>query len=98
VVFWPRRCTSGWARLLTPINAERSTGVGAFAIDGIPSADVVKHLRTRKKVLVQDKSGRHSPFTNAIRVSPGPCTSLAELDAFAAAVADIATRGLPTTK
>jgi len=84
--------------LLTPPGDDRSTGVGTFAIDGIPSADVVKHLRLRKKVLVQDKSGRQSPFANAIRVSPGPCASLAELDTFVAAVIDVATRGLPAPR
>lgn len=80
---------------LTPTQPDRSFGVASFAIDGMPSSAVMRYLRKEKGILVQDKSGRHSPFSNALRVSPGPCTTLKELDQFVAAVKRLATAGLP---
>lgn len=83
-------------RLLTPSAPERYFGVAAFAVEGVSSASLQKYLRDAKGILVQDKAGRHSPFDNALRVSPGPHTELAELDRFIAAVRDVARRGLPS--
>lgn len=85
-------------KILTPIQPDRSFGVASFATDGIPSAQLARYLRTEKRVLVQDKAGRHSPFKNAVRVSPGPYTTLSELDRFIAAVKDVAATGLPVSK
>ncbi|MFT3744073.1 MAG: aminotransferase class V-fold PLP-dependent enzyme [Pyrinomonadaceae bacterium] len=82
-------------KLLTPTGSDRSFGVASFAVDGIPSSALMKYLRKEKGILVQDKSGRHSPFNNALRVSPGPCAAPRELDRFLAAVKHPATLGLP---
>ncbi|MDM7922459.1 MAG: aminotransferase class V-fold PLP-dependent enzyme, partial [Pyrinomonadaceae bacterium] len=84
-------------KILTPRQPDRSFGVASFAIDGMPSAQLARYLRTEKQVLVQDKAGRHSPFKNAMRVSPGPYTTLKELDRFIAAVKSVAADGIPAT-
>ena len=75
--------------ILTPESASRSFGVAAFMIDGVPSETVAKKLR-EKGIIVQDKSGRHSPFKNAIRVSPGVYATTGELDRFVDAVKKLA--------
>lgn len=75
--------------LLTPRARERSFGVGAFMVKGIPSAKLVKDLRARG-IVVQDKAGRHSPFDNAVRVSPGVYATIAELDRFVEAIGQTA--------
>jgi selenocysteine lyase/cysteine desulfurase len=80
-------------RLLTPRQAERCCGPAAFAVDSVNSGPLVNHLRERCGVLVQDKAGRHSPFMNAIRVSPGPHSTLEELDRLVEAVRDVARAG-----
>ena len=67
-------------------------------IEGIGSKELARHLRSSKRILVQDKAGRHSPFSNAVRVSPGLYTSPRELDAFVAAVKEAARNGIPTVK
>lgn len=85
-------------KILTPTQADRSFGVASIAVDGIPSSNLVRYLRTEKHVLVQDKAGRHSPFTNALRVSPGLYTTPGELDRFVAAVREVAAAGLPKSK
>ena len=82
-------------RILTPRDRERSFGVAALMVEGVPSAALAKHLRSREGILVQDKAGRHSPFENALRVSPGPYTTPAELDRLVAAIGAVARDGLP---
>jgi selenocysteine lyase/cysteine desulfurase len=72
-------------RALTPSDSSRSFGVASIMIDGLPAERVVKALRA-KGIIVQDKSGRHSPFANAVRVSPGVYATTPELDRFIAGV------------
>ena len=74
--------------VLTPRDPARSFGTGAFAVAGLPSQALAKRLRDRHAILVQDKSGRHSPFANAIRVSPGAHATFEELDRLVAAVGE----------
>jgi selenocysteine lyase/cysteine desulfurase len=81
-------------RVLTPRDPDRAFGVAALEVDGVPSATLQKYLREERGILVQDKAGRHSPFSSAVRVSPGPHTEHAELDRFVSAIRDIARRGL----
>lgn len=79
-------------RIITPRDPLRSFGVASMMIDGVSSENLEKHMR-KKGILVQDKSGRHSPFTNAVRVSPGVYATHAELDRFVATVTDVAKTG-----
>lgn len=91
--YWQDRIReSPGVRILTPRDEERWCGPAAFALEGVASDVLAKFLRSRHGILVQNKAGRHSPFANAIRVSPGPHASLEELDRFVAAVRD-ASRG-----
>ena len=85
-------------KILTPQDVDRSFGVAAIMIDGIGSRDLAKYLRTRYRILVQDKAGRHSPFKNALRVSPGLYTTPNELDSFVAAVKEVLRTGIPPAK
>jgi isopenicillin-N epimerase len=80
------------ARLLTPKEPSRSLGVASFMLDNVPAAKLVSHLRT-KGIIVQDKSSRHSPFSNAVRVSHGVYTTPEELDRFVDAVTLAARKG-----
>jgi len=88
---------SGESRIeiLTPLQTERSFGVASFAVRDMQSTALVRYLRKEKGILVQDKSGRHSPFANAMRVSPGPYTTPKELDKFVAALKSVVRSGLP---
>jgi isopenicillin-N epimerase len=74
------------AVMLTPRDSERWCGPAAFALETIASTALAKYLRSKHNILVQSKAGRHSPFSNAIRVSPAPHAELKELDRFVAAV------------
>ena len=82
-------------RVLTPHDSARSFGVASVMVEGIPSAALQKQLRRRNNIRVQDKSGRYSPFANAVRVSPGPCATPRDLDRFVAAIRDAARNGIP---
>lgn len=81
--------------ILTPRDPQRSFGVASFAVRDMRSPDLMKYLRKEKAILVQDKAGRHSPFSNALRVSPGPYTTTRELEKFVAAVKGVIKTGLP---
>lgn len=95
-VYWQARLRAvPGIRLLTPAQTDRACGTASFALDGVPSSALAKYLRLNRGVLVQDKAGRHSPYTNAIRVSPGAHALLSELDQFVDAVCDVARTGLP---
>ena len=83
-------------KLLTPSQTDRSFGVASFAVDDMPSDGLMKYLRKEKRFLVQDKAGRHSPFTNALRVSPGPYTTPKELDRFVGSIKEVIRTGLPS--
>ena len=84
-------------QLLTPRQPGQCCGPAAFAVNGVESALLASHLRKNHGVLVQDKAGRHSPFKNAIRVSPGAHSTLAEVDQLAEAVRLVARGSTPLT-
>jgi len=78
-------------RLLTPMTAERSFGFCAFALDHVPSKTVADRLKRDFGMLVQDKASRpYRPYDNAVRVSPQPFTTSAELQRFVSALRIIA--------
>jgi isopenicillin-N epimerase len=81
-------------RRLTPQQRGRSCGPAAFALEGIPSGTLAKHLREVRGVLVQSKAGRHSPYDNAIRVSPGAHATFEDLDVLVNALRAVARSGL----
>jgi selenocysteine lyase/cysteine desulfurase len=79
-------------RLLTPRDPARSFGTASIAVDGLTSKELFTQLRETHGIATQAKNGRHSPFTEAIRVSPAAHSSLAEVDRFVEAVSAIARR------
>ncbi|MDQ3254509.1 MAG: aminotransferase class V-fold PLP-dependent enzyme [Acidobacteriota bacterium] len=81
--------------IFTPRDPSRSVGVASVMVEGVSSEKLAKHLRRRRGLLVQDKSGRHSPYVNALRVSPGVYTTPRELDRLVDELTDIARHGLP---
>ncbi len=88
--YWQKRLADvRGVSVLTPRDGARSFGVASMMFDNIPSDKAVHELRGKGFVL-QDKSGRHSPYRNAIRVSPGVYASTSELDRFVTAVRQLA--------
>ena len=79
--------------ILTSRGRTRSLGVAAVSVAGAPAAKLVAHLRSRG-ILVQDKSGRHSPFRDAVRVSPGVYATTHELDRFITVIREVARNGV----
>ena len=95
--YWQDRVSDNTRiKLLTPSQPERSFGVASIAVKDLPSANLARFLHKEKGFLVQDKSGRHSPFANALRISPGPYTTPKELDRFVAALESVVKNGLPS--
>jgi selenocysteine lyase/cysteine desulfurase len=80
-------------QLLTPRQPGQFCGPAAFAIERVASGPLASHLRKKHRVLVQDKAGRHSPFRNAIRVSPGAHSTFAEIDRLVESVKLVAQAG-----
>ena len=76
------------AVILTPRDATRSFGVASFMLETV-SAKELAGLMSARGIVIQDKSGRHSPFRNALRVSPGVYATTQELDRFVAAVKEV---------
>lgn len=77
-------------RLLTPRATERSIGAAAIAIDGIESVALQKRLREEFGILTQAKNVRHSPYTEALRISPAAHASAVEIDRLGEALVRIA--------
>ncbi len=78
-------------RVLTPMTAERSFGFCAFALDDVPSKVVAERLRKEFHIVVQNKAARpYLPYDNAVRVTPQPFASRAEIQQFVAALRVIA--------
>lgn len=78
-------------RILTPRDPQRSCAIGAFAIEGIPAAQVVEQLMARHRIftVVRDIAG----IGQAVRVTPHLYTSVGDLDALVAAIAEMAVPG-----
>ena len=78
-------------RILTPMTSERSFGFCAFAIDHVPSKIVAERLQREFRIIVQNKAARpYRPYDNAVRVSPQPFTTMAEMQRFVSALRTIA--------
>lgn len=78
-------------RSLTPSTFDRSFGFSAFALDHVPSKVVAERMKREFRILVQDKASRpYRPYDNAVRVTPQPFASLAEMRRFVTALRTIA--------
>lgn len=77
-------------RLLTPRDEGRSFGTAAIAVDGLTSRDLYERLRKDHGIVTQAKNGRHSPYREALRISPAAHASVSEVDRLADALIRIA--------
>ena len=67
-------------------------GLSNVSVTGIDPGRIVSHLWTTRRILVTPII--HDEF-QGIRVTPNVYTMLSEIDAFAEAMEDVVTRGLP---
>lgn len=86
----PRVSALPRVRLLTPQTASRSFGTAAIAIDGLSSSALYERLRKEFGIGTQAKNGRHSPYAEAVRISPAAHATPSEVDRLAAAIETIA--------
>lgn len=77
-------------RILTPRAPERSCAIAAFAIDGIPAAQVVEQLMAHHRIftVVRETGGGQG-----VRVTPHLYTAIGDLDALVAAIGEMALPG-----
>lgn len=88
---WQRRISGApRIRLLTPRSADRRFGTAAVAVDGLTSRALYERLRKDFGIVTQAKNGRHSPFREALRISPAAHARLDEVDRLADALLQIA--------
>lgn len=79
-------------RMLTPDAEEMSCAIGTMRIEGIGAQALTDHLMAKHRIHVRP---RFVPDEwEGIRVTPNVYTTLEEVDSFARAVRDIATRGI----
>lgn len=79
-------------KLLTPDADEMSCAIGTMAIEGIGAQALTDHLMSKYRIHVRP---RFVPGEwEGIRVTPNVYTTLQEVDAFARAIREVATRGV----
>ncbi len=78
--------------LLTPDDDAQSCALGALSIAGITGPQLVDHLMLRHRIHVRARVVPNE--FSAIRVTPNVYTTVAEVDAFARAIEQVATKGL----
>jgi selenocysteine lyase/cysteine desulfurase len=78
--------------VLTPDDDAQSCALGALSIAGITGPQLVDHLMTRHRIHVRARVVPNE--FSAIRVTPNVYTTVAEVDAFARAIEQVATKGL----
>lgn len=76
-------------RVLTPESPARHGAIGAFAIDGIPPAAVVKELMESHRIFV---NAVEHPLVTGVRVTPGVCSSVADVDHLVEALTEMTAR------
>lgn len=74
-------------RIVTPRDPRRHCALGAFVIDGVPSADVARRLMDEDRIFTVV---RRAGNIDVVRVTPHLYTRPADLDALAAAIRRIA--------
>lgn len=79
-------------RLLTPRVPARTFGTAAVAVDGMTSKALYERLRQDFGIATQAKNGRHSPYAEALRISPAAHARVEDVDRLADALIAIAGR------
>jgi isopenicillin-N epimerase len=91
---WARRVAQHpRVRLHTSLEPGQSGALGTVGIDGVPTPKLTQHLWDRWRIVVT--SIVHPEYEGA-RVTPNVYTTLEEVDTFAAALLEVADKGLPT--
>ncbi len=78
-------------RLYTSLDPKQSCAIGTIGIEGIPAADLTKHLFAKHKIFVTPIVHEH---IDGVRVTPNTYTTLGEVDAFIAAMEKVVRNGL----
>ena len=73
------------ARLLSPLEAERSCGIGLLHVDGVDPAALKGRLWDKHRIITV--AIKHAEFAG-LRVTPNVDTSVEEIDVFVEAVLD----------
>lgn len=90
---WARRVAAvPNVKLLTPDDDVQSCAIGTMRIDGIDSTQLTDYLLKRYRIHVRPRVVEGE--WNGVRVTPNVYTTLEEVDAFAKAIEEIATRGM----
>jgi len=80
-------------KLFTNLDPKQSCAIATVGIEGVPAADLTKHLFAKHKILT-------TPIVleqiDGIRVTPNTYTTLAEVDTFAEAMEKVILNGIPT--
>ncbi len=79
--------------LLTSDDPAQAGAIGTVGIDGVDPARLAAHLWDKQRIIVTPI--KHAEF-EGVRVTPNLYTTLDEVDTFAAAMEQIAGKGLPT--
>lgn len=79
-------------KLLTPDSDDMSCAIGTMAIDGIGAQALTDHLMKKYRIHVRPRFVPNE--WEGIRVTPNVYTTLEEVDSFARAIREVATRGV----
>ncbi|MGE0144305.1 MAG: aminotransferase class V-fold PLP-dependent enzyme [Planctomycetota bacterium] len=78
-------------RLNTPLEPELSNSLGNFRIDGIPAADLYRHLLQKHRIVTTPIA---HPDCEGIRVSPSVYSTIAEVRRFCEAIDEVIAHGV----
>ncbi len=79
-------------RIYTSFDPAQAGAIGTVGIEGIPPGKITSHLWATRRIITTPIS---HPEYQGIRVTPNVYTTLEEVDTFAAAMEEIADKGLP---
>jgi isopenicillin-N epimerase len=90
---WAKRlmAASPRVKVLTPLNAVDSCGIGFVHVEGLDTAKLQAHLWEKHRIMTT--SIEHAEF-NGLRVTPNVYTTLPEIDVFCEKMEDVLTKGL----
>lgn len=90
---WAERLSAnGKVKLHTSLKAPFSCGFATMQVEGVDSAELVKHLWDKHRIIVVHI--KHSDF-EGVRVSPNVYTKIEEIDYFCEVMESIIRKGLP---
>ena len=90
---WAKRllAESSRVRVLTPLDARQSGGIGLFYVDGLETNKLHSWLWTKHRII---STGINHPEFNGLRITPNVYTTLDEVDQFAERVLFAVRKGI----